>query len=375
LYIEELRLLNFRNYEKTMLRFSEGTNLILGKNGDGKTNLLEAVYMLSTSKSFRIKSDQKVSRWGTESYSINGIFRGDGKDIEITLCWEKGVKTLYINKLKEEKVSSIIGHVYCVLFYFDDIYLITGPPQVRRNYMDLILSTVDRLYFNNLKTYLGVLKQKNKYLREVISPDRILLETWNEQLVEAGNYIVKKRMQLIDFINSYIVQSKNDIENLVFPFQVVYRTNLDGVEKSIHPEDIRLSFKKTLERGIQKEIETKQSIYGPQRDDFLFTDDKFEVRYFGSIGEARLSSILLKLAQAYFYTVVRDVIPILLVDDILLELDEQNMNRMMKLMGSGNQKLITTTEMKKLPSNFLCEKVFQISEKGKISCRKIGSQN
>jgi len=367
--------LHFRNYEKVSLKFSKGTNLILGKNGEGKTNLLEAIYMLSTSKSFRVTSDHKVAKLGKEGYFLGGKFLCEEKEIEIGLSWEKGVKKLYINGIKENKISSIIGNIYCVLFYFDDIYLVIGSPQIRRNYMDLILSTVDSIYFSNLKTYIGVLKQKNRYLRDVINPDRLLLETWNEQLVEAGSYIIKKRIYLINFINSYIMQSQIDFENLVFPFQVVYRTNLKIGGESNEDEDISITFREVLEKKIQKEIEAGQSIYGPHRDDFIFSGNKYEVRYFGSIGEARLASILLKLAHAYFYTVVRDVVPILLVDDILLELDEQNMKRVLELMGKGNQKLITTTGMSKLPSSFTYEKLFQISEKGKISCRKKDQQN
>jgi len=365
LYIKELYLRDFRSYQEQNICFSNKTNLILGDNGVGKSNLIEAIYMLSTSKSFSNVQDSKIKRWETDGYFIKGNFNTNRGNIDIALEYKKDKKSLYINGSLEKKISNIIGYIYCVVIFFDDIYLVIGAPNRRRSYLDLILSTVYPLYFKKLKLYINTLKHKNRYLKDNGNIDKTLLMSLNDQLIEAGSYIINMRLSLINFVNCYL-EELNNTKNIIFPFRLLYKSNISQIEEKDDVLSIVNSFRRKLEKNIDKEIQYFNSIVGPHRDDFLFKDNKNEIRYFGSVGEARLSSILLKLAQAYFYYKKKDVVPILLLDDILLELDLKNMKNILSLFPEESQKIITTTEKLKLPETFYSDKVFYIYDKGKI---------
>ena len=371
MFLESISLKNYRNYTDVNISFSHGTNLILGKNGAGKSNLLEAIYILSTSKSFRNVADNKIKRWGTYNYNVKGVFSSENGEYEIELSYVKDKKRLLINGAPEERISNILGFAYCVIFFFDDILLVAGPPKMRRSFLDLILSTIDPLYFKYLKNYLCAFKQKSRYLRDSSSIDYNLLKSWNEKLVDSGSYILHKRYSLVRFINRYIDKSVSEVFGFRYPFKVVYKTNVPRTNNEDSVEHIHSSFTEELEKNTDKEIRVSQCIIGPHRDDLVFTDEKHDVRTFGSIGEARLSSIILKCAQTEFYHQKKGIIPILLIDDILLELDKKNMEKVLILIYAESQKVITTTEVVKLPEIFLYDQMFNIDEKGNILCKGI----
>jgi len=358
---------DFRNYDRVTCHFSPGTNLILGRNGTGKSNLLEAIYILSTSKSFRNAQDQKITKWEKDGYFIRGVFSSENGEYDISIEFSGENKVLSINGVQEKRISNIIGYVYCVLCFFEDVYLIIGPPGMRRNFLDLILSMEDHLYFRNLKVYLNVLRQKNKYLKDSATIDNELLFSWNEQLISLGFYLIKKRVMLIDFINSYIEASIKELgKELIFPFRIIYKSNIPGVAVQKENSSIEDAYREALKDGAMREVKFQTAIFGPHRDDFQFTEGEYEVRHFGSIGEARLSSIILKLAQAEYYRKIKNITPILLIDDILLELDMNNMERALSLFEGKAQKLVTTTERLKLPEIFSCDQVFYINSRGNI---------
>jgi DNA replication and repair protein RecF len=348
LYIESLHIGDFRNYENADFRFSRGTNLILGKNGAGKSNVIEALYMLSTSKSFRKTADRRILRWGTDEYRLKGEFWTEhgGKQIELRFSDEG--KLLSIDGVGEKRISTIIGHVYCVLYFFEDVYLVSGPPHLRRSFVDLVLSTVDPLYLDSLQRYMNVLRQKNRCLFENVRVDANLLSAWNDQLVEYGSSILRKRLQFIEFVNTTIdrdidssgasraIGNRCCANGLVFPYRLRYRTSvkLPDIESGCRSaasgksadgeaaggyspctlggfERAAEAFRRTLDTGGSKEIAARKALFGPHRDDFSFSDGTVDVRHFASIGEARLASIVLKLAQARYYKEKRGVLPIL----------------------------------------------------------------
>jgi DNA replication and repair protein RecF len=393
LYIESLDLRDFRNYENAAFQFSRGTNLVLGKNGAGKSNIIEAVYMLSTSKSFRKTADRKILRWGTGGYLLKGGFWTEhgGKEIELKFSGEG--KLLAVDGVEEKRISAIIGHVFCVLYFFEDIYLVSGPPHLRRSFVDLVLSTVDPLYLDSLQRYVSVLRQKNRYLFESGWIDADLLSAWNDQLVEYGSAILHKRFQLIEFVNAAIERNidssgasgagggREHPNGFVFPYRLRYKASvrLPGCdtngERSAAEEGLSTpsglgtvadAFRRALEAGGAREIAAKKALFGPHRDDFSFSDGEVEVRHFASIGEARLASIVLKLVQAMYYKERRGVLPILLFDDIFLELDAKNMAHVISLIGEESQRIVTTTEREKLPEIFHFDRVFTIGERGKV---------
>jgi DNA replication and repair protein RecF len=367
LFIASLQLQNFRNYEEVRVDFSERTNLILGDNGRGKTNLLESVYLLSTSKSFRRASDEKLTKRGNDGYLVSAAFHGeDSAENTIVLEYRDHRKSLSINGVRERRISDLIGQVFCVLLSFEDIHLVTGPPYLRRGFLDLILSTVDPLYFDALKTYMQVIKQKNRYLNDADVYEGDLLTVWNDQLIRAGFYILEKRIELITFFNGFMSSKREQLKQFSSPPSLIYRSTVPGIGEKSGGEELRTRFEEILLSRMDAEMRHRRAVYGPHRDDFSFYDGESEIRYFGSIGEARLSSIMLKLAQGAYYRELRKVYPIILVDDILLELDTRNRESVLSLFGNDNQLLITTTERPKLPELFSPDRVFHIREEGCI---------
>jgi DNA replication and repair protein RecF len=367
LYIASLQLHNYRNFEEARVDFSGRTNLILGDNGRGKTNLLESIYLLSTSKSFRNASDQKLVHCGRDGYLVSATFHSEGGgESSVALEYRGHKKNLCINGIREKRISDLIGQVFCILLSFEDIVLVTGPPYLRRGFLDLILSTVDPLYFETLKTYLQVIKQKNRYLRDAVVCEEDILKVWNDQLSEAGTYILRKRMELIDFFNHYTVSHAENLTQFSSPLRLMYRSTIPGIGEDDGEEDLRSSFDETLISRMDEEMRVRRATCGPHRDDFTFYDGESEIRYFGSVGEARLSSIVLKLAQGAYYIESRHILPIILVDDILLELDSRNREHVLSLFGKDNQLLITTTERQRLPEIFSPDRVFHIRRGGCI---------
>jgi DNA replication and repair protein RecF len=362
LFLESITLSDFRNYKKSDISFSHRHNLLLGQNGAGKSNLLEAIYVLSTSKSFRQAQDSKLIRWGTGGFMVRGVFSSTRGTYTVEIALQSDRKRLFVNGTPEERVSNVIGYVYCVVFYFDDILLVKGPPGVKRGFLDLVLSTVDPLYFDNLRRYLAVVRHKARYLKNSMPVDRHLLLSLNEQLIQYGGYLVDKRHELVLFFNRYIQEAVKKVYADGPFMELKYSTNIAGERERQKGADTGDLFSQALERYGGQEIKAAQCLAGPHRDDLSFMDENHDVRYFGSIGEARIAAILLKLAQASFYTNSKGVVPILLMDDIMLELDARNAERVIGLIDPQSQTLITTTERSKLPEILQCDSVFTIMD-------------
>ena len=367
MHIASLRLQHYRNYEETRVDFSEGINLILGDNGQGKSNLLESIYLLSASKSFRNASDQKLAGWDRDGYLVSATFQAEG-DVEYSVAIEyrDRKKNLSINGVREKRISDLIGKVFCIILSFEDIVLVTGPPYLRRGFLDLILSTVDPLYFQTLKVYLHVVKQKNRYLRDASVCEEDILRVWNDQLSETGSYILGKRLELIDYFNCYMVNHAEKLTQFSAPLRLMYRCTIPGIEANDGEEELRGRFDEALISKMYMEMRDRRAACGTHRDDFSLYDGESEIRYFGSVGEARLASIVLKLAQGDYYREKSHILPIILADDILLELDSRNRENVLSLLGKGNQILITTTERLRLPERFSPDRVFHIREEGRI---------
>jgi len=246
---------------------------------------------------------------------------------------------------------------------------VTGPPALRRGFLDLVLSTVDPVYFNALKELVSVVRQKNHYLQGCADIDLDLLYSWNEQLVEKSAYILLRRMDLLDFINTFIDEAFKDERRHSFPYRVVYKSTARCEQGLRTGNEIAEVFRAELSKHGERELLLRKSIYGPHRDDMAFSDGHVEMRYFGSLGEARLLSIVLKSAQVLFYRNMRRVDPILLIDDVFLELDHINISKITQLIGETNQKIITSTSREHVPEIFHDGRVFNI-DKGIVSWEK-----
>lgn len=334
-----LSLRKFRSYPKQTFALTPGTTIIVGKNTAGKTNILEAIYFLATGKSFRADRDNESVAWGDEMATVKGdMVNGDVLELRITTGAVQGIKApikrYLVNNVPRRSID-FVGNMRAVLFWPEDLDLITGSPSKRRKYLDHVLIQVDREYRRTLGSYERGVRQRNKLLFLIhegkAAPSQLLF--WDQLLIRAGNYITEKRQELIDFINQYRVPS------------VEYRVAYD---RSVISEA-------RLAQYADAEIGAKVTLVGPHRDDFIVmktrnskpvirtTNEFVDVSKYGSRGEQRLAVLWLKLAELSYIEKETGVRPMLLLDDIFSELDPVHRELVFRLI-TQQQTIVTTAE-------------------------------
>lgn len=326
---KKLTLQNFRNYKKSEFDFSPKTTIIVGPNAVGKSNLIEALFLLSSGKSFRTDKDKQLLQFGKNVSRVKGSL--EDKDLEIVLA---ETPTLFLQKKYlvngvSKRRADFKSHMKAVLFTPSDLDIVSGQPGNRRRFLDEVLEQTDVEYSNALLSFGKALRQRNALLEKVqlsgVRSDKVFAY-WDDLIIKNGQIITKKRQNLINYINN----RKKEI----FEFELNYDSSVISVERL-------LQYK-------QAEVGAGVTLVGPHRDDVIIkasnklskTDE--EVRYFGSRGQQRLVSLELKLAQI---AVIKERLgeqPILLLDDVFSELDESNINHVLELMNIY-QTIATTT--------------------------------
>ncbi len=343
--LTKLSLLNFRNYKKNQFNFSPSLTLIIGPNASGKTNLLEAIYLLATGKSFRAEKDREMIHYGEEMARIKSkveinVYEECELEIVVTTGEVQGrqapLKKYLVNGVSKRSLD-FAGNLRAVLFWPQDIELITGSPGKRRRYLDGVLLQIDREYHRSLGSYERGLRSRNRILERLQEREanRQELLFWDQLLIRNGTYITTKREEFIAFIN----QQKKDIDGqrleIVYDHSIISQARLAQYEK--------------------EEIAAGATLVGPHRDDFVVTlkGDKRERRgsaengrdlhVFGSRGEQRLAVLWLKMTELTFIEEKTGEKPILLLDDIFSELDPEHRKMVMDVVGK-QQTIVTTTD-------------------------------
>jgi len=328
--LEKLSLFNFKNYEETQIVFQGNIHCFLGKNGSGKTNLLDAIYYLSFTKSSLTSSDTQNIRISQNQFFIKGAFSRQQKRSEVICSFQQGQKKMIReNDLDYGKFAEHIGKYPVVMVAPQDIELIWDGSEVRRKFFDSLISQLDRVYLDHLITYTAFLKQRNSALRffsEKGKVDHDLLESYDQKLLPAADYIFKKRRDFIkDFIprliNHYRFLSDNEQEVI----SVLYRSDLEEMDWS-----------ETLKKNLSRDLALQRTTSGIHRDDFLFSLNNNELKRFGSQGQQKSFLIGLKLAEFDSITINKSLKPILLLDDIFDKLDDSRINKLMQLVAKEN---------------------------------------
>ncbi len=340
MFIRELALKNFRNYKNLYLEFAPGINLITGDNAAGKTNILEAISVVSGLKSFRNVSDPDMVKWGEDSYFCSSTL-GDSAytkfEIGYSLFSAKIQKKAKIDGAAKRRISDYYGKFLTVIFSPDDIALITGPPDLRRRYFDSIISKIDADYLNSLGDYKKILISRNKLLRDIRETKRNRrseLDIWDNMLAKRASGIIKKRNDFLrDFNLSFISSNLNISENDISP-QISYISAFSSYE-----EDFLI---KELAKSRDKDIVLGSTQTGPHRDDFVFLFKEGKIyKYFASQGQKRTVSISLKIAECKYIEKEAGKKPVILIDDIFGELDDKRRNKMMDIFKENGQIIIT----------------------------------
>ncbi len=322
--VKRVTLNNFRTYREETVEFSPRTNLIYGDNAEGKTNLLEAVYLAATGRSHRAKQDSQMVRFGEEYAKVAVEFADRYRDYKIVIgLLPPNKKSIKINDVPINKLSVLVNYLNVVMFSPEDLELIKGSPKMRRQFMDTAISSLSPRYMSELVSYHKVLAQKNNLLRKAKSGDQKAsdnIDVWNIQLASAGSKIMKERKTFIDGIKKWAKQTHFEIGKS--ELDIIYNPSIDiEVLESANPE---LTFLQKLDSFKQREMEYGSALYGIQRDEIRFFIDSNEAKLFASQGQQRTVVLCMKLALTEYIRARRDEYPVLLFDDIMSELDENH---------------------------------------------------
>lgn len=344
MYLENLKLINFRNYNNLSLNFHPKLNVFVGDNAQGKTNILESIYLTSAGKSFRTNKDRELIKFDKEqSYiKVEGKKRYTDIIVELKLDINKK-KQIKVNGVTLTKNAEILNHVYVVIFSPEDLKLIKEGPSERRKFIDNEISQIKPSYFYHLTQYQKVLIQRNNLLKKLNYNKKYMdtLDIWDEKLVELGTRLIQERekfikrmMPLSRLIHRKITENKENLE-------VKYVSSV-GFKSSL--EETKESFKCKLKESLEIDLQRGNTAIGPHRDDLGVFVNGIDIRSFGSQGQQRTSALSLKLAEIELIKAETSEYPILLLDDVMSELD---INRQKFLITALRdvQIFITTTEM------------------------------
>jgi len=361
MYLKKIELQNFRNYEKQEILFDEKVNVITGKNAQGKTNLLESLYIMSLGKSFRTNKDIDMISFGKDYFRAKSISIKGGRELEIEISIGREGKTIKINGRKAERNIDILENVFMVVFSPEDLKIVKDEPEKRRRFIDRELCQIKPVYYKNLGRYKKILQQRNSLLKEQeINED--LLAVWDENLVEYGSKIIQERSRFIEKLNDISKGISTGITNGKEMLETIYEPNVD---KKDSLDEQKYYFMQALRKNLKNDIIRRNTSVGPHKDDLKLIVEGIDIRRFGSQGQQRTAALSLKLAEIKIIKEETGVSPILLLDDVLSELDQERQKFLIKSMEEI-QLFITTTELdEELQKSLWKGKTFFV-ENGKV---------
>ena len=363
MFISKLKLINFRNYSSLDIELHNKLNIFIGNNAQGKTNILESIYLTGFGKSFRTSKDKELIKANKNMayVKVEGEKRYGEVSIELRL-WDGKKKEIKTNGLSLTKLSELLGNIYIVIFSPEDLKLIKGGPAERRRFIDREISHVNRKYYYDIMSYNKVLLQRNNLLKNIVYNKKLLktIDIWDNKLVEFGMKVIFKRIEFINRLNalSRLIHRKitDGRENL----EVKYLSNIEVNSKSIYEEAFK-DFRTKLEKRLETDIKRGYTTVGPHKDDLgIYIDDK-DIRIFGSQGQQRTAALSLKLSEIEIIKGEVGEYPILLLDDVMSELDINRQNFLINSLRNV-QTFITITEIPQLMAPLVKEgNIFEIS--------------
>ena len=351
--IKSLKLKNYRNYELLDMTFDSKTNILYGDNAQGKTNILEALYLSGTTKSHRGTKDRDLIQFGKEESHLETIVEKKGIEFQIDMHLKKNSpKGIAINKIPIRKASELFGIVHFVFFSPEDLNIIKDGPAGRRRFVDLELSQINKVYLSNLSNYNRIINQRNSLLKELYHQEHLLdtLDIWDMQLAEYGTKVIESRKQFIRQVNQIIADIHEKLTG-----------GRERIELSYESSIGTLSMEQALKKNRERDIRMKSTSVGPHRDDLCFLSGDIDIRKFGSQGQQRTAALSLKLSEIELVKEVIKDTPILLLDDVLSELDKHRQNYLLDSIHDI-QTVITCTGLDEFVNHrFSINKIFRVN--------------
>ena len=356
--IQSLELADFRNYESLQMQFSPGTNILFGENAQGKTNILEALYMVSTTRSHRGVRDRDLIRFGQEEAHIRAeLLKGEidyRVDMHLRKTKSKGIA---INGQRIRRASELVGLLHIVFFSPEDLGIVKNGPSERRRFMDLELCQLDASYLHDLNQYNRTLEQRNKLLKDIGQFPQLAdtLDVWDDRLEEFGIRIIQRRDKFLSQLVPMVEELHGRLSGGREKLRLVYEPNTPAEQ-----------FHEKLRDSRARDISMRMTFTGPHRDDFSFFDGEIDLRRFGSQGQQRTCALSLKLAEIELVKSLIGDKPVLMLDDVLSELDSGRQNYLLDTIG-GIQTFITCTGLDEFVGHRLSiDRLYRI-ENGRVA--------
>lgn len=350
--IETLELQNFRNYKQLSLRLHPGTNIFYGDNAQGKTNVLEGIFLACTSKSYKLVKDREMIYFGEDEAHLKLQLKKREVPYRIDVHLKKNAsKGIAVGGTPIKKASELFGLANVVCFSPEDLYLVKEGPAFRRRFMDMELCQLDKLYLQALVQYNKVLAQRNRLLKELaFQKDGLaLLEAWDVQLVHYGSLLIRRRMAFVEELGSLVARIHARLSGGREQLCIAYEMNTEAEQ-----------FEAQLQRLRESELRQKTSMVGPHRDDINFCINEVDIRKFGSQGQQRTAALSLKLAEIELVRRQIKDTPILLLDDVLSELDGARQNYLLEGIQDIQTVLTCTGLDDFVHSNFHIDRLFKV---------------
>ncbi len=352
--IEKVTLTNFRNYQKQTLNLGSGIHFIIGANGEGKTNFLEAIYVLALAKSYKVE-DSELIKYGEDFARIQATIVASERKSELTMIVTEIGKKAMSNENEIKRLSDYIGNLNIVSFLPEDTTLIKGSPRDRRYYIDVFLGQIDKNYLNDLSKYKHILKQRNELLKKMSDAndkEYTLLDVITEQLAEQADKIIHRRRVFQKEINVLMQKMYQKLSNKKEVFVIEYMPSILAEDTS--------AFLKTKYR---QDLMQKATGFGPHRDDYDFMIDQYFAKNHASQGEQRMMVLALNMGLAEMVYLIKGERPVFLLDDVFSELDTMRQNKLLEYLASSQmQAIITSTNLNEIKESIKKQaKIFRVS--------------
>lgn len=363
MWLKNLELQNFRNYQAVNVDFTPGVNIFLGPNAQGKTNLLEAIYVLALTRSHRTSNDKDLIAWDSKTAKVSGQIERRVGELPLELSFSAKGKKARMNHLDQARLANYVGQMNVILFAPEDLALVKGAPALRRNFIDREFSQMSPKYLYIANQYRASLKQRNQYLKQLQSKkvsDLLFLEVLTEQLSAFAAELITRRLAFIERLTQAAAPIHGAITQETEVLKIEYTSQLTAVELA-DQASIQAALLKRYEKLTEREIFMGTTLLGPHRDDLKFIVNGRDVAEFGSQGQQRTAALALKLAEIDLMKAETGEYPILLLDDVLSELDTVRQTHLLMAMQDKVQTFLTTPSLSDVARQLIKEpKVFKV---------------
>lgn len=370
MFINHLQLKNYRNYTELNLTFDHQINIFLGNNAQGKTNILEALYLLALAKSHRTSKEKELVQWDHSFSVIKGSIQTKNKKVKLEIQLTPKGKKAKINNLEQRKLSNYIGAFNVVMFAPEDLTLVKGSPQYRRKFLDVEIGQISPSYLYHLSQYQKIIQQRNNLLKDFTKETKNkleLLELWDIQLIQHGSKVISKRLDFLKRLEKWAEDIHSGITDEKEKLSIRYNSSVLLDQHSQIESEIMEQYQQQLEKVRRQEINRGSSLIGPHRDDLDFFINETNVQSYGSQGQQRTTALSLKLAEIeLIYNDVGEY-PILLLDDVLSELDQTRQTQLIQTIEHKVQTLITTTSTEEINNQTLMNSSIFYVENGIVT--------